>query len=107
MRKEVIEKYLKAGRIAREAIKLSLNLVDEGVPLIEIAEKIESLIKSYGGEPAFPVNISQNRVAAHYSPGIEDKGVILKGALVKVDVGVHVDGYICLLYTSPSPRDRG
>ncbi len=88
------EKYSSAGRIASMALRLAMDIVDEGVPLIEIAEKLESFIISRGGRPAFPVNIAINDIAAHYSPGIEDTSVIPRGALVKVDLGVHIDGYI-------------
>jgi len=88
------EKYARAGQIASSALKLAIDIVDEGVPLIEIAERIERFIVSRGGKPAFPVNIAINEVAAHYSPSIEDSSVIPRGALVKVDLGVHVDGYI-------------
>ncbi|QOJ79644.1 type II methionyl aminopeptidase [Infirmifilum lucidum] len=88
------EKYSSAGQIASMALRLAMDIVDEGVPLIEIAERLEGFIVSRGGRPAFPVNIAINDVAAHYSPGIEDPSVIPKGALVKVDLGVHVDGYI-------------
>ncbi|MEZ0345938.1 MAG: type II methionyl aminopeptidase [Infirmifilum sp.] len=88
------EEYLKAGQIAAQALKLALDVTSEGAPLIDIAEKIESFIYSRGGNPAFPVNISINEVAAHYSPSVEDQHVVPRGSIVKVDLGVHVDGYI-------------
>ena len=86
--------YVEAGRIARETLKLSLELVEEGALLIDIAEKLEGYILSRGARPAFPVNISINEVAAHYSPSVSDESRIPPGSVVKVDVGVHVDGYI-------------
>ncbi|PLJ77594.1 type II methionyl aminopeptidase [Infirmifilum sp. SLHALR2] len=88
------EKYARAGQIASSALKLAIDIVDEGVPLIEIAERLEGFIVSRGGKPAFPVNIAINEVAAHYSPSIEDSSIVPRGALVKVDLGVHVEGYI-------------
>ncbi|MEM0094125.1 MAG: type II methionyl aminopeptidase [Thermofilum sp.] len=86
--------YAVAGRIAREALELAVNLVEENALLLDLAERVEGLIISRGARPAFPVNISINNVAAHYSPGIDDSSRIPPGALVKVDIGVHVNGYI-------------
>lgn len=88
------EKYRLAGSIANAALKMALDIVEEGTPLIDIAEKIEGFIKSRGGKPAFPVNIAVNEVAAHYTPAPGDSLVVPSGSLVKVDLGVHVDGYI-------------
>ena len=88
------EEYLKAGQIAAQALKLAIDIVDEGTPLLDIAEKIEGFIRSKGVKPAFPVNLSINDVAAHYSPSIDDQQVVPRGSIVKVDLGVHVDGYI-------------
>ncbi|AKG38901.1 hypothetical protein MA03_06035 [Infirmifilum uzonense] len=90
----MFEEYLRAGEIARQALKLAIDTVAEGTPLIDIAEKLEGFIRAKGGKPAFPVNISINDVAAHYSPSIEDQQVIPRGSIVKVDLGVHIDGYI-------------
>jgi len=44
--------------------------------------------------PSFPVNISSNEIAAHYTPRYNDKKIFNQGDLVKLDVGSHVDGYI-------------
>ncbi len=61
---------------------------------IEVCEKAEGLIRQEGGQPAFPCNVSVNEVAAHYTSPPDDRSVIPQNSLVKVDVGVHVDGYI-------------
>ncbi|MGD2072176.1 MAG: type II methionyl aminopeptidase, partial [Candidatus Thorarchaeota archaeon] len=47
-----------------------------------------------GGKPAFPCNVCINEFAAHYSSPIDDKRKIPDSGLVKVDIGVHVNGYI-------------
>jgi len=90
---EHYEKYREAGRIAREALKLGAGMVKEGVSYKEIAERIENFISS-GAKPAFPVNISVNETAAHYTPSLNDPLTFKKGDVVKIDVGAHVDGYI-------------
>ena len=59
-----------------------------------MAEKIEKKIKELGDGPAFPVNVSINENAAHYTPDINDSLRFKENDLVKIDIGVHVDGYI-------------
>lgn len=46
---------------------------------------------------AFPTCFSVNEVCGHYSPLREDTVVIKEGDLVKIDLGVHIDGYIALV----------
>ncbi len=91
---EELEKYMRAGEIAFEAKKLAEKIVRPGTPILKIAEEIEELIRSRGASPAFPTNISINHVAAHRTPYVGDTEVVPEGAVVKVDIGVHVDGYI-------------
>ncbi|NPA97458.1 MAG: type II methionyl aminopeptidase [Crenarchaeota archaeon] len=88
------ESYMKAGEIACRALKYGTSIVREGARVLEIAQSIESMIRSLGGDLAFPVNISINEVAAHYTPVPGDELRVPPGAVVKIDVGVHVDGYI-------------
>ncbi|MBS7639637.1 MAG: type II methionyl aminopeptidase [Candidatus Bathyarchaeia archaeon] len=91
---EVLEKYIRAGKIAARVREEAKRIVREGMKLLEICETIENMIRDLGGSPAFPCNISVNEVAAHYTSPPNDARVIPEGALVKVDVGVHIDGYI-------------
>ncbi|MEM0049295.1 MAG: type II methionyl aminopeptidase [Candidatus Bathyarchaeia archaeon] len=91
---DVLEKYIRAGRIAAKVREKIKEVVEEGMPLIEICEAAESMIRELGGEPAFPCNVSVNEVAAHYTSPPNDKRIIPEGSLVKVDIGVHIDGYI-------------
>ena len=62
--------------------------------IIEIAEYVEEKIERLGGRPAFPVNVSINEIAAHYTPVFNDTREVKEGEIVKVDIGVQVDGYI-------------
>ena len=100
--KDVLESYREAGRIASKVRNEASTLVKEGVSLIEICEWVENEIKEKGGKLAFPCNICVNEVAAHYSPPIGDKTVISRNAVVKIDLGVHVDGYIADTATTVS-----
>lgn len=91
---EVVESYMKAGRIASETRDYARGLVKEGASLLDICSRVEENIIKKGGRPAFPCNVDVNEVAAHYSSPIDDARVIPRGAIVKVDLGVHVEGYI-------------
>ena len=63
------------------------------MPIIDVCEKVEGLIRAKGGKPAFPCNVSINEVAAHYTSPPETS-LIPEGSTVKVDLGVQVDGYV-------------
>ncbi|RLE64592.1 MAG: type II methionyl aminopeptidase [Thermoprotei archaeon] len=86
--------YKRAGEIAHRALKLALDLVEPEEPVLDLCQRIEEFILNNGGKPAFPVNVSINQVAAHYTATIDDDLLIPKKGIVKVDVGVQVDGYI-------------
>jgi len=91
---EVIDRYVKAGRVIRQVRNSITNLVDEGKTFIEICETIERAIGKKGCEPAFPCNIGVNEVAAHYTASPDDKNVIPANSVVKLDLGAHLEGYI-------------
>lgn len=86
--------WVKAGRIAGEARVYGASLIKEGVRYIDVSEKIEEFIFKKGGKLGFPVQISINGMAAHYTPFPNDVSVFNRGDLVKLDLGVQVDGYI-------------
>ena len=94
MDEEIYRKYVRAGRIAADARNYGIKHIGEGVSYLEIAEMVEKRIKDAGAELAFPVNLSVNEVAAHFTPAHNDKLFFKKGDVVKLDVGAHVDGYI-------------
>ena len=85
--------WKKAGKITAECLEFGRNLIKPGVRLLEVAEKIEARIRKMGAEPAFPVNISMNEVAAHYTPSKDDE-TIFKDQLVKLDIGAVFNGAI-------------
>ncbi len=91
---EALQKFRLSGKILRETREEMRSIVHESMPIIEVCEKAEGLIRAKGGKPAFPCNVSINEVAAHYTSPPGDKNVIPPNSLVKVDIGVHVDGYV-------------
>ena len=86
--------YEKAGRIAAETRRYALTLVKPGLYYLELAEKVEAKIFSLGGRPAFPCNVSVNDIAAHHIPSADEKFVLKEGDLLKIDLGVHINGAI-------------
>jgi len=91
---ETLKKFRLSGKILRETREEMRLFVREGMPIIEVCEKTESLIREKGGKPAFPCNVSINEVAAHYTSPPRDTRRIPEKAVVKVDLGVHIDGYV-------------
>ncbi len=91
---EDLERWREAGRISGEARRVGARALVPGARRRDVAEAIESYIRSKGAEPAFPANLSRNDEAAHYTPSVEDEVRFETGDLVKVDVGAHLDGAI-------------
>jgi len=92
MAPEEIEKYRKAGSIARKVKEYAKKIIKPGVPLLEIAERIENKIIELGAKPGFPVSLSIDDIAAHSTPSYNDKTPAF--GLLKIDLGVHSDGFI-------------
>jgi methionyl aminopeptidase len=91
---EAFEKFRLSGKILRETLGEMKGFVREDMPIIEVCEKAETLIREKGGNPAFPCNVSINEIAAHYTSPPESDRRIPRNSVVKVDIGVHVDGYV-------------
>ncbi|MBC7081382.1 MAG: type II methionyl aminopeptidase [Thermoplasmatales archaeon] len=87
------ESYKEAGKIAKSALQKGIESIKEGKSYFEVAEEIEEYIKARA-DLAFPVNISVNSVAAHYTPSFGDALEFKRGDVVKIDVGAHVNGFI-------------
>ncbi|MDP3104601.1 MAG: type II methionyl aminopeptidase [Candidatus Methanoperedens sp.] len=93
MNEYIREHYHEAGIIAAQVLKEAGSCIKEDMSLLEVAQFAENRIKDLGGNIAFPCNISLNEIASHYTPD-DDKPRFKKGDVVKIDVGVHIEGYI-------------
>lgn len=89
-----LDNYIRAGQIAAQVRENARKKNHVGRTLYEICDSIESEINELGGRPAFPVNISLNEIAAHYTAEPDDQIVIKDTDVVKIDLGVHIDGYV-------------
>jgi len=89
-----LDRWRQAGQVAARARELGLRLTVPGARRRDVADAVEAFIREQGAAPAFPVNLSRNQEAAHYTPSLDDDAVFVAGDLVKVDVGAHLDGAI-------------
>ena len=91
---EALSKYLEAGRIAVKLKEEAKKIVNINVPLVDVCERLELLAMELGGIPAFPVNIGVNEITAHFTSPANDVRKIPENSIVKIDIGVHIEGYI-------------
>jgi len=94
MTDDFIQAYIKAGKAVIAAKKLAKKLIKPGESFLEIGNRCEAEIIKSGCSLSFPINMSLNEIAAHYSPPIDDQTKIPEKGLLKIDIGAHYDGYI-------------
>jgi len=88
------ESFKKAGEIHKEVVKFIKPKIKVGAKLLNICEETENRLIELGGEIGFPTNVCINEVAAHYTSPPNDESVISEGDIVKIDIGVSVEGYV-------------
>jgi len=93
MEQRELEDWKKACKMAAQALEYGRSLIKKGNNLLDVAKKTDEKIISLGGGIAFPSQISMNQIAAHFCP-TKTNNPVLDNQVVKLDVGVHVNGYI-------------
>jgi methionyl aminopeptidase len=86
--------YVKAGKIAARVLDEVSQAAVPKTKVIKLCTLAERKIVEYGGRPAFPCNICIDHIAAHRTSPLNDDTTIPAFGLVKIDVGVHLDGHI-------------
>lgn len=94
MNDEIFETYREAGRIAHRVLVTGAGMVRPGASLLETVEALEAMVLEAGAGLAFPLNCSLNEAAAHDTASEGDERIFAAGDLVKLDLGVHLDGYV-------------
>ena len=94
MNSEEIIKWKEAGKLARNALNFGKALIQDGASMLDVTESIENFVIEKNGELAFPTNLAINNVGAHWTPSTKSKEIFHTGDVVKLDVGVHIEGYI-------------
>lgn len=90
----LVDDWEKAGKIASEAREYAKSLIKVDKSVLEVSNLIEKKIIELKGSLAFPVNISINDITAHYTALANDESKLKDKDLVKVDIGVHINGAI-------------
>ena len=90
----ISEQYKKSGAIVKEVKPLVESAVRPGAGFLDVCDLVRREVEVRGGRLAFPTGIGVNQVTAHYAPQEGDESVFAEEDLVKVDFGVHVDGYV-------------
>jgi len=101
---EVVTKYKTAAEIANKTIANLIPLIQPGKTVLELCQQgdgsITEALKSVYTKGkiekgvAFPTCISLNNCVGHFSPLGGDPTSIQEGDVVKVNLGVHIDGHI-------------
>lgn len=91
---ETLQALREAGRIASAARNGGASLIVAGMRVKDVCAAVEDDIRRRGGALAFPTQCSRNEVAAHDCPGPDDERRFVSGDLAKLDLGVHIDGWV-------------
>lgn len=84
----------RAGRVAAAARRFGAERIAAGARIRDVCEAVDREIARLQAAPAFPTQSSRNAIAAHYCPSPEDETRYAHGDLAKLDIGVHVDGWV-------------
>ncbi|EFA84439.1 proliferation associated protein [Heterostelium album PN500] len=103
----VVTCYQSAALIANKALKEVIAKCVEGAVIVDVCaagddfiekEVAKTFNKRKGLEKgiAFPTSVSVNNCVGHFSPLKGDTRTLKNGDVAKIDLGVHIDGYISL-----------
>lgn len=98
--------YRHAAETHRQTRQWAQKWIKPGMSLTEIANGIEDSVRALTGHSGleegdaklagmgFPTGLNLNDIAAHFSPNLGNKTVLGQNDVMKVDIGVHVNGRI-------------
>jgi Xaa-Pro aminopeptidase len=99
-----------ASRIAEQALRKAIDLIEPGVTESELAGEILKVIVSSGAEPSFPpiVAFGEHSAHPHAKPSLKK---LMRGDLVKIDLGAKYQGYCSdmtrtFVYGNPSEKQK-
>jgi methionyl aminopeptidase len=104
--REALGALREAGRVAAAAREAGARLIVAGARIRDVCEAVEAEIRRRGGATAFPAQCSRNEVAAHDCPSPEDERTYADGDLAKLDLGVHIDGWVVDTAVTVNVGDR-
>jgi curved DNA binding protein len=104
---DVVTKYRAASDIANQSLKAVIAMCKPGADVTEVCTFGDKVIEGQCAKifkskkiekgVAFPTCLSLNECVCHFSPYEVDSVTLKAGDRVKVDMGVHMDGYIAIV----------
>ncbi|KAI1086930.1 methionine aminopeptidase 2-like protein [Rostrohypoxylon terebratum] len=103
---EFLTDYRHAAETHRQVRQWAQKNIKPGQSLTEIAEGIENSIRRLVGHDGlaegdakiagvgFPTGLNLDHIAAHFTPNAGNKTILQQSNVMKVDIGVHVNGKI-------------
>jgi methionyl aminopeptidase len=96
---DYIQNIRQAAELHRETRRYIQNLLKPNISVLSICEMMESqIVKLSNGLfddcVGFPVTVSINNTAAHYTPSAASTTKLKHSDIVKIDFGTHNNGYI-------------
>src|SRR5262249_7471438 len=101
-----LECLRQAGRVAADVREAGARLIVPGAPVRDVSSAVGDDIARRGAGAAFPVQSSRNDVAAHDCPAPSDEARYAEGDVAKLDIGVHVEGWVVDTALTVSVGDR-
>lgn len=105
----ILDKYKAAAEVADKTIQMITEKMVPGADIAELCKTSDEYIeeeckkvfhskktKKLRRGVAFPTSISANYILGNYSPLKEDSTELKEGDVAKVDLAVHIDGYIAI-----------
>jgi len=105
----ILDKYKAAAEIADKVIKDISEKIVTGADIATLCKEGDDLIeaeclkvfhskktKKLRRGVAFPTSISVNHILGNFSPLPEESVILEEGDVAKIDLGVHIDGYIAI-----------
>eukprot|EP00657_Telonema_sp_P-1_P009670 TRINITY_DN390_c0_g1_i2.p2 TRINITY_DN390_c0_g1~~TRINITY_DN390_c0_g1_i2.p2 ORF type:complete len:213 (-),score=89.65 TRINITY_DN390_c0_g1_i2:120-758(-) len=108
---EVLAKYRLSAEIANRTLNTLCQQCVPGARIVDLCNMADSVITEECGKVhnkgkakveavnkgvAFPTCVSVNHVVGHNSPNGDDPQCLEDGDMVKLDLGVHIDGFIAV-----------
>ena len=94
MNPEIQQKLLQTGKKAAQVhSEGTAELAKPETSYLQVMDHCEKRVKQLGGQIAW-VQMAVNDVAAHFCPTDDDPSVSAEGEVIKVDMGIHIDGYL-------------
>lgn len=103
---EFLSDYRQAAETHRQVRQWAQKTIKPGQSLTEVAEGIEDSVRrllghdgltegdSIKGGMGFPTGVNLDHIAAHFSPNAGNKTILQQENVLKIDIGVHVNGRI-------------